>query len=371
MSRRLAALAALAGLVHAGNAAAAARKYEYVLLSPSADVKAPPPLAPGTSSVQTQVELRVPGPIATREHVDVGVGPDGVAVTVVATQRLLLTGTGDYSFVVAAPATKVGRGPDSESLPGLRDIGIVWQGFSNRRRVLSSISTLRPAPAAAGLPLRVRIEREGSATVVHLENITERHIPVVISRTSRADVLSALDELRASSRATKIVGGPYSIRGSSGHAATVDVAAPLHITGEIAQGTSRTAVDEQLGGGRPMQRQFTLDGASAPTLHLEVALLPPLEMLPTPSALARAPDPLLTLQTALGAIATSHTYRRYLGSPDPTGAGEISYVYRSAPKAAAVAAPGHHGGGNTLAIVLGILLGVAALAGLAAVWARS
>src|SRR6185503_18301657 len=151
--------------IHASDAVAADVFY---LTSPYQSVAPPPPLGRGTSVPQRGTEVEIPGHVASRELVSVGIGPDGVPIRVTATQRLRIDGTGDYSFLVPAPATSVTRGPRSESLPGLRNVGIVWQGFSDRRRVVSATVTLRPRAAAAGLPLRVRLERRGGSTVIGL-----------------------------------------------------------------------------------------------------------------------------------------------------------------------------------------------------------
>jgi hypothetical protein len=102
-----------------------------------------------------------------------------------------------------------------------------------------------------------------------------------------------------------------------------------------------------------------------------VDFLAPIDMLPAPRELEHGPRPLVRLQEALGAIATSLTYRRYLATPDPNGPSAASYVYRSVPRAAVVAPARRRHDDDTLAIVLGLALGAAGLAGLAVLWARS
>jgi hypothetical protein len=366
VSRPLAALAALAALVPAGSAAAAG----FWLPSPNDPVTPPPPLRPGAAAQSTS-ELKVPGRVDTSERIVVGVGPDGRPVRITATQRLDIIGTGDYSFVIPAPATSVVPGPGSASQPGLRDVGIIWQGFSDHDRVLSATVTLRPADASAGLPVRVRIERDGSSAVVRLTNLTTRQVNVSAGRTTLAQLRRVTHQLRNSYRRARLLAGSLYLTGTPGTNTKIAVSAPLHVTGTISQGATRTPVDAVLGGGAALERSFVLRGATAPELDLRIDLPTPLEVLPTPSALGDAPRPLEALQTALGAIATTSAYGRYLDTPNPGGRIRTSFVYRSAPRAAAVAAPGRGGGSDTLVVVLAIALGTLGLAGLAVLWARS
>jgi hypothetical protein len=366
VSRPLAALAALATLVPAGSAAASG----FWLPSPNDPVTPPPPLRPGAAAQSTS-ELKVPGRVDTSELVVVGVGRDGRPARITATQRLQINGTGDYSFVIPAPATSVVPGPGSDSQPGLRDVGIIWQGFSDHDRVLSATATLRPAAASSGLPLRVRIERDGSSMVVRLTNLTTRQVNVSAGRTTLPQLIRVTHQLRSAYRRSRVLAGSLYLSGTPGANTKIDVTAPLRVTGTISQGSTRTPVDALLGGEAALERSFVLRGATEPELDLRVELPTPLEVLPTASALGAAPRPLEALQTALGAIATSSAYGRYLDTPNPSGPIRTSFVYRSAPRAAAVAAPMHHGDDNTLAVLLGTLLGLAGLVGLAVLWARS
>ena len=364
MIKRVAALAAIAAFLHAGAAAADT----FYLTSPYQTVLPPPPLKPGASGLQTATETETPGHVSSRELITVGVGPDGTPVRVTATQRLRVHGTGDYSFTIPAPATRVARGADSESLPGLRDVGIVWQGFSTRERVLSATATLRPRDAAAGLPLRIALAPRGDATAVRLESVAHRRLPVLTGRAGRAQLDAVLRRLRTRLERAPIPSGLLSVSGEFGRTIQVEVPAPLHVTGTI--GDRR--VDELFGRGRPLTRSFVVRGTPA-AVRLRVELLAPVAILPTPGELARAPRPVETLQTALGAIAISRAYARYLGSPDPVGASSATYVYRSAvkPAAAAPARRAPTSESNTLTVALIALLGVAGLCALAAVWARS
>ena len=160
------------------------------LLSPITSVTPPPPLQSIPSAVRSQVETRFVGRADSRELIEVGVRPDGTPVRVTATQRLDLRGTGDYYFVVQAPATAIRPGPGTQSQPGLRDLGIVWQGFADKRRTLSATVTLHPAAAAKGLPLKISVERAGGAWQVRLRNVTAKRFEAVSGRAA----LPALQE---------------------------------------------------------------------------------------------------------------------------------------------------------------------------------
>ena len=370
MSRRLLALAAAAALAPV----AAAKAGTIVLVSPLAVVQGPPPLAAPRTAIRTENETRFRGHPASSEVIRVGIGPDGAPLSVVATQQLLLTGTGDYSFVVPAPATDVVPGPGTQSQPGLRDVGIVWQGFSDRHRVLSATATLRTAAAARGLPLRIRIDRRGSATVVRLENATRRVVSAAGGRTSLQALVEVLGRLRAAYRQPTAIAlaNLWQVAGDPAGNRSVQVFAPLRVRGTISVGHRVAHVDRLLGAGRPVSASFVLPGAGKPSVRLAVDLLPPLELLPTAASLAASPAPLAELQRALGTLAASWAYRRFLASPDPLGVSTASYVYRTtALLPATVVSSSRSGGSDTPAIVLAATLGAAALAGLAVLWARS
>ena len=191
------------------------------LLSPIAPISPPPPLAASSSAIRTQVESRFLGHADSHERIEVGVRPDGTPVRIVATQRLDLTAKGDYYFVIPAPATRVVPGPGSESQPGLRDLGIVWQGFANKHRVLSATATLKIAEAAPALPLRISVERGGGGWTVRLANATERRLQAVAGQTTRAALQRVLAQLRAAYHRTPVVAGLWQVAGEP-----ADVAAP-------------------------------------------------------------------------------------------------------------------------------------------------
>src|SRR5204863_851859 len=120
-------------------------------------VRPPPPLPAGAIPLESEQELRFPGHLHNAERVVVGLRDDGSAGSVEATQRLTIPRTGDYSFVVPAPVLSVVAAPGSQSEPGQRNTGIVWQGFSSGGRVLGARARLEPLAAERGLPLEVKI----------------------------------------------------------------------------------------------------------------------------------------------------------------------------------------------------------------------
>jgi hypothetical protein len=343
------------------------------LLSPIAPIPPPPPLAASPSAIRTQVESRFLGHADSHERIEVGVRPDGTPVRIVVTQRLDVTAKGDYYFVIPAPATRVLPGPGSESQPGLRDLGIVWQGFANKHRVLSATATLKVAESAPALPLRISVERGGGGWMVRLANATGRRLQAVVGQTSRAALQRLLAQLRAQYRRTPVVAGLWQVAGepstSPGH---VQAEAPLRVRGTLSvPGRPAVPVDVRLGGRQSPVRLFTVQGAVRPTIRLRVELVPPLEILPTAAELEGARDPLRVLQSGLGSVATSWWYAHYLATPDVIGPSSAVYAYRTVRVAASPVATSSSGGGDTLAIALGIALGAAGLVGLAVLWARS
>src|SRR5439155_1438534 len=79
---------------------------------------------------------------------------------------------------------------------------------------------------------------------------------------------------------------------------------------------------------------------------------PPLKILPTDAQRRAAPQPLEALQVAIGSVAVSHAYRHYLASPDPAAPSDATYLYRTAARASASAAPAPKGGSDALTVVL-------------------
>ena len=146
--------------------AAGRRRADHARLARTSPGPAPPPLAGGQQLSSEPGEVRVPGSLDNAEAVRVGLAQDGTPVSVVVVQRMSIRGLGDFRFVVPAPAVDAAPAVGSQSLPGLRQAGIVWQGFSPGTRLLGARITLRPTRAVAGLPLRVSVERRSGVTRV-------------------------------------------------------------------------------------------------------------------------------------------------------------------------------------------------------------
>lgn len=357
------ALVALGGLLFPAVAAADT----ITLLSPTARTSGPPPLVGGRITGVTAGETRFPGRLRNAERISVGIDRSGASVGVVVTQRLTISRPGDFTFLVPAPATKVVPARGSQAQPGLRDPGIVWQGFASGRRVLAATVTLAPT-AAAFLPLRVSVERRAGTIAVRLRNITRGRFTVATGTVAPAAVTALLGRLRREGT-RGVVASELALSGhSTGHAA-IDVRAPLRVRGTIAvPGRTPVAVSVVLGAGHPTTWTVTVPGTAFPTLDLRARPLDPLEILPGP----RDPAPSLAgLQQLLGSVALAWQYRHFLDSPDPSGPSSAVFAYRTVDRPPpAAAAGGSSGGDDTLTIVLVAVLGAAALAGGAVLWAH-
>src|SRR5207237_9713004 len=102
---------------------------------------------------------------------------------------------GDVSCIVPGPITDVGAAPGSQAVPGLRDIGIVWQGFSSGHRTLAATATLDVDSAAPALPLAISIEQKNGQTLVHLKNTAARKVDFADAVVPRQRVRRVLGEL--------------------------------------------------------------------------------------------------------------------------------------------------------------------------------
>jgi hypothetical protein len=337
------------------------------LLSPSARTASPPPLVGTQIAGLAPQETRFSGRLRNVERIAVGIDRSGAPVGVVVTQRLTISRPGDFTFLVPAPATKVVAAPGSQAEPGLRDLGIVWQGFASGRRVLAATVTLAPA-AAAALPLRVSVERRAGSVAVRLENATHGRFTVTTGSVAPGAVSGFLAGLRREGTTT-VVPSELALPGHATGQAAIGVTAPLRVRGTIAvPGRPPVGVSAVLGAGRPETRTFVVAGSRLPALDLRVEPLGPLEILPG----SQAPVPSLTrLQRLLGSVALAWQYHHFLDSPDPSGPSSASYLYRTVDRSSAAAVTGRSSGGDdTLTIVLVSVLGAAALVGGAVLWAH-
>ncbi len=337
------------------------------LLSPAARTASPPPLVGKRIAGLTPEETRFPGRIRNVERIAVGIDRSGAPVSVAVTQRLTISRPGDFSFLVPAPATTVVAAPGSQAEPGLRDLGIVWQGFASGRRVLAATVTLAPA-AAAALPLRVSLERRAGAVAVRLENITQGRFTITTGSVAPDAVRGFLGRLRREGTTT-VVPPELALPGRATGHAVIGVTAPLRVRGTItAPGRPPVAVSAVLGAWHPKTRTFVVAGPGLPAVDLRVEPLGPLEILPG----SRGPVPSLAgLQRVLGSVALAWQYDHFLDSPDPSGPSTASYVYRTVERSPVAAVAGRSpGGDDTLTIVLVAVLGAAALVVGVILWAH-
>jgi hypothetical protein len=267
----------------------------------------------------------------------------------------------------------------SQSLPGLRQAGIVWQGFSPGRRLLSAIVRLKASAAGAGLPLRVTIARGGGFTRVRLENRTAKQFAVTMGSAPPAALQAALARIRRGLGREVAAGRPIAlpfeqIQGTPTEQKILRFDAPLQVTATISIAGGRTAhVDTTLGGDAPRARVVTLRGEGRATIRLNVAFARDRRtFLPAAAALASARDPLLALQTGIGRAAVALQYEQYLASPRPADASTTTYRYATVRAAAAPPTAPSSGDGGTSALLIALLAvcGLAALGGLTVLWAH-
>jgi hypothetical protein len=362
------------GVCAALGPAAGARAGTITLLSPITRFKPPPPLSGTTPFEAGAQETRFPGSLQNDERIVIALEDDGSARGIVVTQRIVISRAGDFSFLVPASATSVVATSDSQAQPGLRSLGIVWQGFSSGRRLLGAIVTVG-VDADRGLPLRISVARRGGAMRVRLIDIARRPAEFVTGSPDPGSLRAFLVRLRAAQ--TKLgqrpAVGAYFVNGTVTGQRTTVVSAPLRIRGALTvPGHAPVEVDTVLGNGRPVERTIMLPGRVLPRIRLRVDLLNPLEILPRPDQLDAARDPLSTLQSALGRVAVSWQYRHFLDLPDWIGPTTTKYLFKTAVGLPIVRPPGERrgGGSGTLAVVLASTLGAAALAGLVVLWAH-
>ena len=405
--------AAVAAAGTVAGAAAAAQPPPYAQLpSPLQRLTASPPLI-GQGAFPPGV---IPGNLTSRQRVLVEVDAAGAPAEIRVEQRLTIGGKGDYQFVVPGPIEDVVAASGTESQPGLRKSGIVWQGFSPGRKVLAALATLRLRDSAPHLPLRIslatkvagRETRPGGAATgpleleLRLENRTTASANVVTAEAEPAPTAAALDTLRsqlARREAPTVTAVP--IRGRTG-VARRHVAAPLVVAGEIAfpRGrvdsrrasgenvrvrfrTNRAFFSAVLGGGRPLRAVVRLRGdafrVSAPRLEFRAdavvrdVLRPPArtwrEAVRRRLPAARGRRLLAAATRALLQVARVVQYDTYLANP--AGAAvplvdDAEYVFVTAPARAVQPGTADRGGGGAsiLAVVLGaagLVLGSAAL----------
>ncbi|MDQ2984740.1 MAG: hypothetical protein M3R70_12600 [Actinomycetota bacterium] len=372
----------------------AAGAEQVTLPSPWQILKPSPPLTGGGAAF---FERRIPGHIASEQRVVAGVDATGRPVEVTDLQRLVVFGKGDYAFVVPSPVTDVQTGPGSQSQPGLRRGGVIWQGFSPGRRVLEARIELRATAAAGALPLKLKLSqaRSGDATRIELslENATAARALAFSTTVDTLEIAKSLDAFVAAvGRGDQSVSAFVTARGPV-KAHTYDVVVPLRVTGELElAGPARSVIGAERTprglrfrttlGRMPLRITAVVPGAPkrpVPALRLTVDPPDPVSVLrprgaPTWVALAtsgrlpRGPAVVtLAIERILGA-ALARQFGTFLVNPDAAGPSRTTYVYRLASKQHAVRPSG---GDSSAGWIAPLVAGVLACGAAVVFWAHS
>lgn len=395
--RRAGLLAAVCALIAAP---AAGAQFKVVTLPwPPVVLPKEPPLAPATSDLPP-APIRFLGRISSRERVEVGVDPKGLPSSVRVLQTITLGRLGDYVLGIPAPVRSVTPGPGTQSAPGQRENQIVWEGFSPGHRVLAAWADLRVADSAGSLPVHVRVTSNVDSSghlrvVLEVRNVTGAGVQSFTAAPDALSLAQVLDRIRdAMQRDVFAEGLNIGLHGVS-KPVMVRVAAPLSV-----EGTLTFAPGTEIAGAHNGVVRFSslLDGVRRSELRLDLrgqasgAVRPKLELRVIPAAV---PDRLTppggrtwvsafrrhalgdrrrllarTIEAEL-IYARKRQYDMFLVSPDPTGPGTATYVYRTAEAPRIIPAVQPETGNNHLGlIILALALALGVPTG-AVIWARS
>jgi hypothetical protein len=368
---------AAASLLAAAGAAPALAAAPILLPSVRTVLTPGPPLR---GSAAAASETRVLPGTTNDERVLVDVDPSGKPVAVAVVQRLKISQVGDYTFVVPGPIADVAAARGTDSEPGLRRDAIVWAGFSPGRKTLAARATLRVS-AAAALPLRVSVTREGGALVVRGENATAADGTALDGPARLRDAAGALDATRRNLRLGSAAPDLFLEVPRSPRAHPVRIVAPLEVRVGVG-GATRTY---RLGDGSPLR--FELRVPRPPRrlrLHLVVTPAAPVRLLTPPggtttwaeAARRRRLEPAGLLDRVSRArltVARALQYQSFLAAPDPRARSTTTYVYettfhRATPSPRAVVPSGGSSPWRTVALALVAVVGAGALVVL---WAHS
>ncbi|HVF05740.1 MAG TPA: hypothetical protein VNA20_12940 [Frankiaceae bacterium] len=340
------------------------------LLAPNAAFAEPLPLPkpageipiPSAAVADRPERLRrsqVPGGVDDTERIDVLLAPNGTPAAVTLTQRLVLTGTGQFVVWERSSASDVEPLADTDP-PVLKREAVIWQGFVNQRKELAARLTLDPFVENELLPLRVELRGPlgpgGTLTgagpvTVKVSNRTGLAMTLPTGTVAPEHLAGPLDRLRAYATAKRPTPPPAAGRGlpltlpATGNATReANVVVPFRVTGtvRVTGGTAATpesaAVTHVPGGLRldgvlAGDAEFTVNATATGTLQLELTAFPTL-------------DP-RTLQPPQGA-----TWAEWAGRRPPTA--QVAAATTQLVDAAAQAARaddyapylGHHGPGS-------------------------
>jgi len=330
----------------------------------------PPLRGLGTAAAETLI----PQGTTNTERVLVGIDATGEPVSVSVDQRLTLHRLGDYTFVVPGPIADVAPGRGTASEPGLRRDAVVWAGFSPGRKVLAARVKLRLRPAAAALPVRVRVA-DGRLVV---ENTTAGRGSAVRGRAGVKSAVAALDATRRTIKLGPGAQDAYAVYVSRPPTTNVErITAPLEVRGRV----GRMTFTRRIGGEYPARFALRI-----PRGRLRLLVVPetPLQIVTPPGGAAswaeaiRRRPPRGNLLEFVSRVrltaARAHQYQQFLANPDLFGSSRSVYVYETtSAKAAAPTVPENPGsdGSEAWVTVLITLSAVAGVGGLVVLWAHS
>lgn len=371
-------------------------------------------------------ERQFPGRVADTEIVHVDLDTDGAVAAIQVTQRLTLSGLGDFSFRIPGPVANLEPLPEAQSAPGLRRGSVIWQGFSPGERVLGARMDLYPEVEAAHLPLRIELSLTvGGAPArpetlargpfelrIRIENTTPIATRVTEADADPGAAAETLDAIAARLReGERPVPGRRGIPRripASGEAGTrtVEVEAPFEVRGDVdfPPGTitglaveggrvkgagSGVAFGRRLGGGRALATEVRVTGTvrdlSLPGLVITAWPAPPAASTVAPPDGAAtwigavragvAPGGRAMLARAMDALwhtARLRVFDAYLGSPDPRGPASTTYSFAlnppRPPVVVATPVPRTLGG---FGIALAAAAGLALLFAVGLLWAHA
>ncbi|MEA2460570.1 MAG: hypothetical protein QOH90_747 [Actinomycetota bacterium] len=345
--------------------------------------------APGAETIlygANGIETQIPGRAEDRERVTISLGGDGSTQAIVVDQRLTLHGLGDFFFKVSGPAQDVEALPASEAKPGLRKGSVLWQGFSDGRKVLAARMPLFPDQEKDRLPLETSMSLENGGRRLQpgdtasgdfrlhfsVSNSTSSLTSMSVAEGDKRELAGVLDAIRRSlekgKRPAPGKGGipknvtalgpikpiarflelPFEVRGQFVFPSDT---AGIHATGgrvvERPDGI-HVRFGGTLGAGRPRTLDLVVTGRAEqmpfPALHMEAGsgLLAPAQLRPPAGkswsdALAARPgafsgrEMLTRVMTVLSQMAKLTRLDSYLGNPDVSGQSVSRYIYRIAP----------------------------------------
>jgi hypothetical protein len=328
-----------------------------------------PPLAPKTAQGPLPISPRFFRRVSNRERVVVRLDEDGTPNAVRVQQTLVLNRLGDYIFAIAAPVRSVLPGPGTESPPGQRTNQILWQGFSPGRRALSSVADLWLGESAPSLPVKVRVERGGSGSVVVVQNVTGATAKSYTAAVEPVSLGQVVARIRNAMRRDLFAEGLNVEVTGEQQPVEVRVAAPLVVSGTVRAGDVSRRFSAVLDGVRKRELRIAVPGQATPRISMRVRTAE------VPNGVRPSQPPRAQLAEAIElelTYARKRQYDQFLASPDPTGHSSTVYVYRTAARTPA-AGPLESGGsdGNAIGWIALVLLLAAGLPVAAVVWARS